>query len=166
MFILVAGELFAVAPVEEFPSPAVEGVSDSSRYFVIRIEDGNGRRAFIGVGFVDRGDAFDFNVALQDHFKWVKQQGELARQALNPEQGPKLDLGFKEGQTITLSIRGEHCNVKRKEGPSGSRTHSGPPGLLPPPPGAKAGPLPAPLPPPFSSSEALPSAGASQTGKS
>lgn len=37
-----SGELFAQAPVEQFPGIAVEGVTDSSRYFVIRIEDGNG----------------------------------------------------------------------------------------------------------------------------
>lgn len=36
--------------------------------------------------------------------RWVKQQKELAREAQNPVQGPKLDLGFKEGQTIKLSI--------------------------------------------------------------
>ncbi|KAL7837029.1 hypothetical protein SRHO_G00267400 [Serrasalmus rhombeus] len=65
------GELFAQAPVEQYPGSAVEAVTDSSRYFVIRIDDGNGRHAFIGIGFADRGDSFDFNVALQDHFKWV-----------------------------------------------------------------------------------------------
>uniref|UniRef100_A0A8C6ZGJ5 NECAP endocytosis associated 2 n=1 Tax=Nothoprocta perdicaria TaxID=30464 RepID=A0A8C6ZGJ5_NOTPE len=37
-----SGELFAQAPVEQFPGVAVESVTDSSRYFVIRIEDGNG----------------------------------------------------------------------------------------------------------------------------
>ncbi|NXT67407.1 NECP2 protein, partial [Chaetops frenatus] len=132
------GELFAQAPVEQFPGPAVEAVTDSSRYFVLRIEDGTGRRAFIGLGFVDRGDSFDFNVALQDHFKWVRQQSELARQAQDLEQGPKLDLSFKEGQTIKLSI----ANMKKKEGGAGSTRPrpAGPGGLslLPPPPGGKS----------------------------
>lgn len=37
-----AGELFAQAPVKEYPGVAVETVSDSSRYFVLRIQDDNG----------------------------------------------------------------------------------------------------------------------------
>ncbi|XP_025711915.1 adaptin ear-binding coat-associated protein 2 isoform X3 [Callorhinus ursinus] len=140
-----SGELFAQAPVDQFPGTAVESVTDSSRYFVIRIEDGNGRRAFIGIGFGDRGDAFDFNVALQDHFKWVRQQCEFAKQAQNPDQGPKLDLGFKEGQTIKLNI----ANMKKKEGAAGSPrarpASTGGLSLLPPPPGGKSSIL---IPPP------------------
>uniref|UniRef100_A0A3Q2YDE5 Adaptin ear-binding coat-associated protein 1 n=1 Tax=Hippocampus comes TaxID=109280 RepID=A0A3Q2YDE5_HIPCM len=38
----ISGELFAQAPVDEYPGIAVETVSDSSRYFVLRIQDDNG----------------------------------------------------------------------------------------------------------------------------
>ncbi|XP_069038979.1 adaptin ear-binding coat-associated protein 1 isoform X1 [Lepisosteus oculatus] len=132
----VSGELFAQAPVEQYPGITVETVSDSSRYFVIRIQDDNGRSAFIGIGFGDRGDAFDFNVSLQDHFKWVKQESEISKQSLCPDLTPKLDLGFKEGQTITLNIG----QTKKKDKPRPQGT--GGLGLLPPPPGGKIAPPP------------------------
>uniref|UniRef100_A0A8D2AF77 NECAP endocytosis associated 2 n=1 Tax=Sciurus vulgaris TaxID=55149 RepID=A0A8D2AF77_SCIVU len=75
---------------------------------------------------------------------WVKQQCEFAKQAQNPDQGPKLDLGFKEGQTIKLNI----ANMKKKEGVASPRTRPASAGglsLLPPPPGGKTSTL---IPPP------------------
>ncbi len=62
-------QIFAVAPVRKDGPPAAEKVSDSSRYFVLRIENAAGAYAFVGVGFNQRSDAFDFNVALQDAMK-------------------------------------------------------------------------------------------------
>lgn len=41
-----SGELFAKCPVENYPGVAVEPVSDSSRYFVLRIKDDNGMYFF------------------------------------------------------------------------------------------------------------------------
>ncbi|OXB54022.1 hypothetical protein ASZ78_006148 [Callipepla squamata] len=131
----VSGELFAQAPIDQYPGIAVETVTDSSRYFVIRIQDGTGRSAFIGIGFTDRGDAFDFNVSLQDHFKWVKQETEISKENLEADTRPKLDLGFKEGQTIKLNIG----NMTTKKGGAAKPRVSGSGGLslLPPPPGGK-----------------------------
>jgi hypothetical protein len=51
--------VFANAPYDPAKS-CVEAVLDSSRYFVIRVEDA-GRKAFIGMGFAERTDSFDFS---------------------------------------------------------------------------------------------------------
>ncbi|GIY97268.1 NECAP-like protein CG9132 [Caerostris extrusa] len=72
-------ELFAKAPIDKYPGIAIESVMDSSRYFVLRIEDDNGRAAFIGIGFADRGDSFDLNVSLQEHFKWLQTSEEIEK---------------------------------------------------------------------------------------
>lgn len=73
-------------------------------YFVYL--DDNGQTAFVGIGFADRSDSFDLSVAIQDHFKSVKKSEEIDTN----ESAPKLDLGFKEGQTITVNI-GRVCFI-------------------------------------------------------
>lgn len=55
------------------------------------------------MGFGDRSDSFDMNVALQDHFKWVKNEEQIAKEKEEPQQ--QLDLGFKEGETIKINMK-------------------------------------------------------------
>ena len=42
LLFLCTGELFAKCPVDDYPGIAVEGVLDSSRYFVLKIVDDGG----------------------------------------------------------------------------------------------------------------------------
>lgn len=37
-----SGELFAKCPIDKYPGVAIEAVADSSRYFVLRIQDEGG----------------------------------------------------------------------------------------------------------------------------
>jgi adaptin ear-binding coat-associated protein 1/2 len=118
-----SGELFAKCPIEQYPGIAIESVADSSRYFVLRLQDDNGvfseipidetiaifkflflgRSAFIGIGFTDRSDSFDLNVALQDHFKRLQTDQAIEKEKDEPKQ--QLDLSFKEGETIKINMK-------------------------------------------------------------
>jgi len=69
------GELFAMCPVpygkrNMYVEPAV----DSSRYHVIRVEDPVSKQhAFLGLGFTERSESFDFTEALVRHDKFVER---------------------------------------------------------------------------------------------
>ncbi|KRZ10991.1 Adaptin ear-binding coat-associated protein 1, partial [Trichinella zimbabwensis] len=133
-----SGDLFAECPIESYPSPAYESVIDSSRYFVIRLQDPTGRTAQIGLGFADRGDAFDLTVALRDHFRHEEIADEIKKEELAETNKPKLDLGFKEGETITINIGKKtavNSDMRSRPKSSALQHDTVVPILLPPPPG-------------------------------
>lgn len=83
---------------------------DSSRYFMLRVEDEqSGRCAFVGIGFPDRTAAFNFKATLQDYAKYVQRQldvqhveaVETAEQTLVKKQ----DLSLPQGTTIRINLK-------------------------------------------------------------
>lgn len=135
---------------------AVESVLDSSRYFVLKIEDGTGKHAFIGLGFSERNEAFDFNVALSDHDKYVKREVEKEVGESSSDNHidihPAVNQRLKEGETIRINVKNKPSSgtgMLSAAGLSGGVSASGKPkmlALVPPPNGA--GKLRTPLPPP------------------
>eukprot|EP00878_Enallax_costatus_P008774 GHUV01009172.1.p1 GENE.GHUV01009172.1~~GHUV01009172.1.p1 ORF type:complete len:212 (+),score=38.14 GHUV01009172.1:1127-1762(+) len=119
-----SGELFAVCPfTPATQAVAVEPAADSSRYFVLRVEDpATKRHAFLGLGFSERGEAFDFNAAMADHARHCQRETIAQTAAAAPDGSSPVgssvtaaancdpafaalykdpgDLSLKEGQTI------------------------------------------------------------------
>ncbi|GAA5936849.1 hypothetical protein JCM3775_002724 [Rhodotorula graminis] len=141
-----SGELFAQAPYKpskQNPNGGCEAVLDSSRYFVLTVVDGT-NRAYIGMGFPERSEAFDFNVALQD---WSKRQNppkllptsSSSSSSSAPTQ-PSRDFSLKEGETIAIKLGG--LSTKKKAPATGAGAGGGAGGgglggfMLPPPPPA------------------------------
>ncbi|KAI9119101.1 hypothetical protein K1719_009776 [Acacia pycnantha] len=152
------GELFAACFV--YPGQrenSVESVLDSSRYFVLKIEDGLGKHAFIGLGFAERNEAFDFNVALSDHDKYVKREHE--KESGEPSEESQIDIHpavnhrLKEGETIRINVKpktqSSGTGMLSAAGLTGGLSGNTKPkvsGLAPPPTGL--GKIRSPLPPP------------------
>ncbi|XP_059660334.1 uncharacterized protein At1g03900-like [Cornus florida] len=152
-----SGDLFAACFVNPGQrESSVESVLDSSRYFVLKIEDGTGKHAFVGLGFAERNEAFDFNVALSDHEKYVKRESEKESGESGDEGHidihPVLNQRLKEGETIRINVKNKTSSGTGMLSAAGlSGGHSGTVksktlGLAPPPTGA--GKIRTPLPPP------------------
>ncbi len=130
------GTLFAQATLDnDKPDVSVEPVADSSRYFVLRVSDGQ-RHAFLGIGFAERGEAFDFSCTLADHVKTIRREAESERLAAESEASPPPDRSLKANVTIAIPGR-----VAEGERPTPAAGGSAPVAMLlaPPPPSGGGG---------------------------
>uniref|UniRef100_A0A0D3ER78 NECAP PHear domain-containing protein n=1 Tax=Oryza barthii TaxID=65489 RepID=A0A0D3ER78_9ORYZ len=97
------GELYARAFLREDEPHPVEPVIDSSRYFVLRVEeniDGRQRHAFIGLGFRERPQAYDFQAALHDHMKYLNKKKTAEEMVQHYEKSSSVDYSLKEASYI------------------------------------------------------------------
>ncbi|KAJ1929732.1 hypothetical protein FBU59_007021, partial [Linderina macrospora] len=133
-------ELFAACPIDP-KGLAVEQVLDSSRYFVLRVQDeATGSKMYIGIGFLDRSEAFDFNVALED-FRRSLAPTETAGAGSGSSRGatalaaePKLDFSLKPDQKITIKMSGFKKKKPAVPEQAPAAVSSGNPFFIPPPP--------------------------------
>ncbi|XP_006644367.1 uncharacterized protein At1g03900 [Oryza brachyantha] len=109
------GELYARAFLREDEPHPVEPVIDSSRYFVLRVEeniDGRQRHAFIGLGFRERPEAYDFQAALHDHMKYLNKKKTAEEMVHNYEKASSVDYSLKEGETLVLQLKNKEPGAK------------------------------------------------------
>ncbi|ESQ44222.1 hypothetical protein EUTSA_v10006125mg [Eutrema salsugineum] len=102
------GELYAQAFLRDGEPHPVEAVIDSSRYFVLRVEEkiaGRVRHAFIGIGFRERTEAYDFQAALHDHMKYLNKKKTAEEMEQHFQNTSSVDYSLKEGETIVLQLK-------------------------------------------------------------
>eukprot|EP01035_Chromulina_nebulosa_P026075 gene26075-34089_t len=121
-------QVFAVCPVTD--ESAVEKTLDSSRYFALRIVNPAGKKAYIGIAFNERNDAFDFNVTLAEHRAMIERENSSFGHVDSNDKtssliSPLRDLTMKEGEKVTIKISGTNRRERQTSGTSS--------GLLPPP---------------------------------
>lgn len=86
---LAAQVLFGRCPLPATPqSDAFQVASDSSRSFVIRVEQGE-QFAYVGVHFQEKGDAVRFCAAVSDRFRFLQQPSRVSAAA------PKREAGYR-----------------------------------------------------------------------
>jgi len=97
-----SSNIFAVCPVTGRKN-AVERTVDSSRYFVLRIENASGKHLFIGIAFNERNDAFDFNTSLEDSRR-EKEAEKMSHQTASTKYSSNKDYSIKSGEKNSYSL--------------------------------------------------------------
>ncbi|EEQ99682.1 Adaptin ear-binding coat-associated protein, putative [Perkinsus marinus ATCC 50983] len=127
------GGLFAACPIAPNTpiDKVVERTVDSSRYFVLRLSDGSGHHAYLGVGFEDRNDAFDFNACLYDFDRQRSQMGPSS--VPTPGAAGQKDLinplreKARQGEgKVTVRLKGMSTTHQRAAGASPATAQQGP----------------------------------------
>ncbi|KAH0793892.1 adaptin ear-binding coat-associated protein 1 NECAP-1 [Histomonas meleagridis] len=107
------GKFFAECPLDH-PN-AVEPVTDSSRYFVLRVVQGT-RHAFIGIGMQERNESFDFKIAVENARKIAAdfEAEQNAPQAPVEIQSSGRDYSLHKGQKITINLPNGQTTRKKR----------------------------------------------------
>lgn len=138
----------------------IETVTDSSRYFVIRISDEKrGKEAHIGMGFRERNDAMNFKMSLQEYENTMRKEGMIMDGEHNSEVGDNdscndsdslkdaksftetedstkstvegmSKLSLKEGEKIHINLKGSSSTKSSRAKKSSTPNNSKPPMLL------------------------------------
>ncbi|KAK3033416.1 hypothetical protein RJ639_032389 [Escallonia herrerae] len=167
---LNTGELYARAFLRDGEPHPVEPVIDSSRYFVLRVEEnivvavlgdvssrgewlmdglhqtgkdlqggafqhgglwqellgelrdmsfyssgGRLRHAFIGIGFRERPEAYDFQAALHDHMKYLNKKKAAEEMEQHYQKTSSADYSLKDGETLVLQIKNKGGRSSRSK---------------------------------------------------
>lgn len=127
-------------------SQAIEGVVDSSRYFVLRVEKGK-RHTYVGIGFRERDAAFSFKAGMQDFQRSVDRSRLAARRAAAGEGGAGgddaaatddggaaaalADMRLETGKKIHVTLgHGRDGKPRQRKAGAGSAAAAAPGGLL------------------------------------
>ncbi|EPS61455.1 hypothetical protein M569_13341, partial [Genlisea aurea] len=66
---------------------------------------GRPRHAFIGIGFRERPEAYDFQAALHDHMKYLHKMRAAEEMEHHYQQSCSVDYSLKEGETLVLDLK-------------------------------------------------------------
>jgi len=112
--------IFAVCPIRHNldgtnSGNGVDRCIDSSRYFVLKIQNGQGRTMFIGLAFNERADAFDFNTALEDSRREKLAELKASQGISNLVQKQGVNYKMKEGEKIRVAIPSANSSGSSEE---------------------------------------------------
>ena len=105
-----SGVIFVACPIDRSVplNSFVERAADSSRYFVLKVSDNRSRKSFIGFGFDNRNDAFDFNACLQDfYFRSNARSKPISHVSISNQEVIKINLSTEREQQHQESQLGD-----------------------------------------------------------